>query len=237
MKKLLLVVLMVLCASVAMAANVNVGAGYYSAYVFRGEKLIDNACLVPSIALVSDKLELRATSIYDSKKQANYRNVYELKFKMDIRKAMMTAGFIAYDQNNLRADTQEFFVGAEWNGSLHPYVTTYFDMKEGTGSYIRGGIERQFKSGKQDKVALGASVGYVINNKYLGLSNGKEFAGFYDGEIYAKASFHTFKHLIVEPVLSYSFPMSTDGKVAIESMSLQNKANNLYGGLNLLVSF
>lgn len=238
MKKMFLFVFAMLMLANSASAELDFSLGYNSAYVFRGEKLLDNASLQPSIALTTDKVELRATSIYDTKTEARYRNIYQLTFKADVKKAKMSAGFIAYDQNKLRADTQEFFVGAEWDGALKPYMTAYFDMKEGKGSYVRAGIERQFKNMAKEKVVLGASVGYVVDNKYLGLNrHGKDFSGFYDGELYIKARSQLFKHVVAEPFIAYSFPLSRDGKDAIRALSTRNDSCHLYGGVNLLLSF
>lgn len=238
MKKMFLFVVTMLLLANSAAAELDFSLGYNSAYVFRGEKLLDNACLQPSVALTTDKLELRATSIYDTKTETRYRNVYQLTFKANVKKAKMNAGFIAYDQKRLRANTQEFFVGAEWDGALRPYMTAYFDVKEGTGSYVRAGVERQFKHMTKEKVVLGASVGYVMNNKYLGLNRqGQDFAGFYDGELYLKARSQIFKHVIAEPFIAYSFPLSRDGKDAIRSLSTRNDSCHLYGGINLVLSF
>lgn len=236
MKRVLFTILLLSVISPLFAVEADFSASYMSRYIFRGERLLDNAYIAPKVALKSDNFELSALTIYDSKKEEKFRNIYELTFKTQVNKVGLDVGFLRYDPKQGK-DTNEFFAKATWKGNWQPSLTVFFDFKEGSGKYIQAGFARRIASGKNE-VLFGTNVGYVMNNEYMGTkTNGDTFSGLYDAELYLKSSFKLGKHLVLEPVISYSMPLSNDGKEAIKSLSVDKASKNLYGGITLHAAF
>ena len=237
MKRFILAFLFVSLFVPVFGLEAEVAGTYMTRYVFRGERLVDNAIVAPTLALKSDNFELSACSIYDNKKDKVFRNIYQLTFKTQIKKVALDTGFVRYDTRNGIDATNEFFAKATWKGNWQPSFAMFFDVKEGTGQYAQLGFARQITSGKNN-VVLGTTIGYVMSNGYMGFNkNNKEFTGLYDGEIYLKSSFKWGKHLTVEPVIAYTLPLSNDGKEAIRSLSVNKETKNLYGGVTVRASF
>lgn len=236
MKRILFVMFLVALVSPVFALDADFSASYMTRYMFRGERLIDNAFVSPKIALKSNHFELSALTIHDTKKKENFRNIYELAFKTQVKKMGVDVGFVRYDPKN-GVDTNEFFAKAEWKGSWRPSLTVFFDFEKGSGKYVQAGFAKAISSGKNE-VLLGTKLGYVMENGYMGLNkNGNEFTGLYDGEVYIKSSFKWGKHIIVEPMIAYTIPLSQSGKEAIKSLSINKESQNLYGGLTLHTNF
>ena len=236
MKRILFVMFLVSLMSPVFALEADFSASYMTRYMFRGERLIDNAFASPKAALKSDNFELSALTIYDTKKKENFRNVYELTFKTQVKKVAVDVGFVRYDPKN-GVDTNEFFAKAEWKGNWRPSLAVFFDFEKGSGKYVQAGFARAISSGKNE-VLIGTNIGFVMENGYMGLNKqGNEFTGLYDGEIYIKSSFKWGKHITVEPMIAYTMPLSQDGKEAIESLSINKESKNLYGGVTLHTSF
>jgi hypothetical protein len=237
MKRVLFVVLLVVMLTPAFGIEVDVAGNYSTRYMFRGERLVDNAVVSPMLTLKMESLELSAASIYDVKKDEVFRHVYQLTFKTQINKIGLDTGFVRYDPRKGADATTEFFAKASWKGNWQPSLTVFFDVKEGTGQYVQAGFARNITSG-DNKVVFGTKLGYVVNNKYMGLNdNGKEFSGLYDAELYLTTSFKIGKHFTVEPMIAYSMPLSQDGKEAIRNMSVNKESKNLYGGVTIHASF
>jgi len=237
MKRFLLATLFASLLAPAVALETDFAATYMTHYVFRGERLVDNTIVAPTIALKTNNIELSACSIYDNKKSEVFRNVYQLTFKTQIDKVAVDTGFVRYDPRKGANATNEFFAKASWKGNWQPSFAVFFDVKEGSGQYAQVGFARNISSGKNN-VTLGTTLGYVMNNSYMGLNkNNKEFSGFYDGEIYLKSSFKAGKYLTIEPVIAYTLPLSNEGKDAIKSISVNKETCNLYGGITIHASF
>lgn len=236
MKRIFLVMFLVLTVSSVFALEADFSATYMSRYVFRGERLLDNAYVAPKFMLKTDNIEVSAMTIYDAKKEESYRNVYELVFKTQVNKIKLDVGFVQYDPRKGES-TNEFFAKTMWAGSWQPSLTVFFDVKEGSGKYIQAGFAKNIFKGTNN-VVFGTNIGYVINNEYMGVkNNGDTFSGLYDAELYLKSSIKMNKHLTLEPVIAYSMPLSNDGKEAIRSLSVDKASKNLYGGVTLHASF
>lgn len=238
MKRVIILIALVCLTVPAFGFDVDFAGTYMTRYMFRGERLIDNAYIAPAVAIKSNNFELSATSIYDNKKKETFRNVYQLTFKTQVNKAAVDVGLVRYDPHNVNGkDTNEFFVKATWKGAWRPSFAVFFDFDEGSGKYFQAGFARNLGTSKNE-VLLGANVGYVAQNGYMGLDkNGSEFTGLYDGELYLKSSFKWGKRITVEPMLAYSFPLSNDAKNAIQGISVDKASKNLYGGVTFHITF
>lgn len=236
MKRIFLAMALCVLAVSASALEADFSAAYMSKYVFRGERLLDNACVTPKFALTANNFELSAMTIYDSKKEEAYRHVYELVFKTQVKKVGLDVGFLRYDPKKGN-DTNEFFAKATWKGNWQPSLAVFFDFQEGSGKYIQAGLARAITSGK-NQTLFGINIGYVMNNEYMGVTKNKDsFAGLYNAEIYLKSSVEAGKYITVEPFIAYSMPLSNDGKEAIRSLSINQAAHNFYGGIALHTAF
>ena len=213
------------------------GTGYHTQYVFRGQRLIDSPALTPFVTIGGEHVELKVTNVYNMDNKDFYKSEYQLTFKTEIEKVNLDVGFLRHDIASSGIDTNEFFVKAAWNAKWKPFIAVYFDVKKGSGKFIQGGLERQFKAGK-NVVAFGGRLSYLIDNGYMGLNTvGQEFTGAYNGELYLSSKFNISKHFIVEPMLGYTFPLSSESKGAIQRLSVNGEENTLYGGITLSTAF
>jgi hypothetical protein len=192
---------------------------------------------MPSVCLNGEHIELRATNIYDMDKKDYYKNEFQVTFKTEIEKVGVDVGFLRHDLANAGIDTNEFFVKAAWNREWRPTFAVYFDVEKGSGQYLQAGLERQFKADK-NTVAFGGRFSYILDNGYMGLdAAGKEFSGAYNGELYLTSKFNIGKHIVAEPMIGYTFPLSNEAEGAIKRLSVKNKENTLYGGITLTTSW
>jgi hypothetical protein len=237
MRKAIFTIILVLLCSASYGFTFDVGTEYATQYVYRGQRLIDSPTLSPFVAISGENVELKAARIYDMDKHDYFKNEFQLTLKTQIDKAKVGVGLLRHDNLNGNVQTNEFFVNAAWEGAFRPFVAVYFDFDKGTGQYVQAGVEKTLVKGK-NAINLGGKVSYLINNSLMGLDNaGKEFTGAYNGELYLSSKFNVGKHIIAEPMIGYTFPLSEDAKDAIERLSIKNKENTLYGGITLTASF
>lgn len=231
MKKLVICCLFLFAVSAALALDFGVGTTYGTKYMFRGQRLLDNPYLAPTVVVGNKNFELQATSFYDVKKKENFRADYDLAFVADHPKFDLKFGFKYYDFVKADTNTSEFYVSAGWKTVLHPYVTVFFDASKGNGQYILAGIEKSLVD--KDTLSFGVNVGYLMDNKMIA----KDYVGFYNGEIYLTGKINVGQHIIAKPILAYNFPLNGSAKVSIEQLSMRNAANTLYGGMELIINF
>lgn len=237
MRKAILTIILAMLCSVSYGFTFDVGTGYTTQYVYRGQRLIDSPALSPFVMISNENIEIKATSIYDMDKHDRFKNEFQLTLKTQVDKAKVGVGFLRHDNLNGVIDTNEFFISASWESKFRPFVAVYFDFDKGTGQYVQAGLEKALVKGK-NAVNFGGKVSYLINNGFVGLDkNGNEFTGLYNGELYLNSKFNVGKHIVAEPMLSYTFPLSNDAEDAIKRTSVKNERRTLYGGVTLSVSF
>ncbi len=228
-------------AAVSGSASVDI----LSNYVWRGQKLSNSWVVQPSVGIGYGGFSANIWSNYDSDASIDEgdghgeftETDFTLSYEYAIDKLSLGAGYIYYALDGAN-DTQEFFVSAGYDVLLSPSLTVYYDYDEGNGAFIVAGIGHSFGMMKDISLDIGATAGFNIEDKVMGLdSKGEEFTDFYNGELSAALSIPVTKAISVTPKIAYSFPLSNDAEDAISSVSNDGDDSVLYGGINLTLSF
>jgi hypothetical protein len=225
----------------------SVSADVMSNYVWRGQKLSNSWVVQPSVAITYGVFGANIWANYDSDRpeatssDTGHGEMTEtdvtLTYTRSIDKITLTAGYIYYALDGAN-DTQEIFVSAGYDTLLSPTLTIYYDYDEGQGAFVVASVGHSFEVMKEMSLDLGASASYNINNKVMGYDkNGDDFSNFYNGEISSSMTIPVWKAVSVTPKIAYSFPLSSDAKEAIKSISDDGDKDIFYGGINLALSF
>jgi len=78
----------------------------------------------------------------------------------------------------------------------------------------------------------------VIQNSYMGLNDdGNEFTNLFNAEITTSVTLPFSKRWTLEPMIAYSFGLSSDAKQAIRNSGVNGSSDTFYGGATLTFSF
>jgi hypothetical protein len=218
-----------------------------SNYVWRGQKLSNSWVIQPSVGITYGGLGANLWANYDSdctkvgSTETGHGKVNEtdltLSYSFSMDKFSFTAGYTYFALEGAH-DTQELFFSAGYDVLFNPTLVFYYDYDEGQGAFIIASIRHSFDLGKDIPLEVGASAGYNINNKSMGVDkDGNDFSNFYNGELFSSVSIPVTKAFSVTPKVAYSFPLSNDAKEAISSISDDGDKDIFYGGINLTLSF
>lgn len=168
MKRLLVFVLL-LAATQAMAFDASVDTAVNSKYIWRGIVLNDHPVFQPSVTLGGGGLEFNIWGNMDLTddygNQYNFTEAdYTLSYGHDFDACAWTVGVITYTFPNTDfASTSEAFVGVTLTDvPLGPSLTAYYDYDEVEGFYLELAGAHEFKSGLSAGLLLGyGSEDYV----------------------------------------------------------------------------
>ena len=158
-------------------------------------------------------------------------------------------------------DSQEVFVTLGLNTLLSPTFTAYKEVDHYKQWYFLLGVSHAIEFNKTVSLKLAASASYLksdyadaplynagggyggypkFTDQYQATND--KFDNFHDGLISVSLPIAVAKHVTVTPIISYSFPLSTDAKNEIKARGRQatladNDSSNLYGGLGLTLAF
>jgi len=216
-----------------------------SNYVWRGQKLSNSYVVQPSVGITYGDFGANIWANLDSDPEAlgadnrfkHTETDLTATYGFSFDKLSLTAGYIYYALEGTN-DTQEVYLSAGYDMFLSPTLTVYYDFVEGNGGFAVASIGHSVAITKDISLDLGASASLNLNDKVMGLDKeGKDFTGFYNGELDASVSIPVTKAISVTPKAAYSFALSKDAKHAISSVSDDGTHDILYGGVNLTLSF
>ncbi|MFZ5758042.1 MAG: hypothetical protein ACOY32_00240 [Thermodesulfobacteriota bacterium] len=150
-------------------------------------------------------------------------------------------GYIYYAVDGAQ-DTQEVYASATLKTLLSPSLTIYRDYDAAPGWYLSLGISHSFAITEQLALDLGAKVGYYDIDDEDTMADPNDpsdaYSAFHDGVVSASMTFPVTDYLSVTPMLSYSFPLTSDAEDVIEAGSANGKDSDfVYGGVTLSMSF
>ena len=267
-KKISLAVLGALCClqfgGVAMAEEdkptATLAVGALSKYVWRGFELSkDSIVIQPSMTVAYKGFSANAWSNVDTdfyvqgtaNSNTNYWNETDLTLAYDwtMGPVGMTAGYIYYGLDGL-PDSQEVFVRAAWKTLLTPTLSVYRDYDNLAGWYVTLGVSHSIPITEKIGLTLGGQIGYldaedassyaeVDSSTWTYTTN--SYSGFHDAVLSASVAIPVNQYISVTPMLSYSFPLTSDAGDLIEIKSLDGggSGNNdfIYGGITLSMAF
>ena len=216
-----------------------------SNYVWRGQKLSNSWVVQPSVGVNYGVFGANIWANYDSDSKIDEGDGHgeftetdiTLNYTRSVNKWTFGAGYIYYALNAAN-DTQEFYVSAGYDMFLKPALAVYYDFDEGQGAFIVASIGHSIEVLKEINLNLGASASFNIDNKVMGTDkDGDDFSNFYNAELSSSLNIPVWKAISVTPKVAYSFPLSSDAKHAIKSLSDDGDKDIFYGGINLTLSF
>lgn len=158
-------------------------------------------------------------------------------------------------------DSQEVFAAIGLNTLLGPTLTVYKEIDRYKQWYALLGISHSFELGRTISLKLTASASYLksdyadaalynagggyggypkFTDRYQATDD--KFDNFHDGLISAALPITIAKHLILTPMVAYTFPLSNDAKNEIKVRGKkgdpgENDSSNIYGGIGLTAAF
>ncbi|RMD59082.1 MAG: hypothetical protein D6828_02040, partial [Nitrospirae bacterium] len=138
-------------------------------------------------------------------------------------------------------DTFELFISGGFDVFLNPTITAYFDVDEGSGTWIAAEVGHTFKVYNNIDLNVGALVSYNIHHDLVGVDeNGEPFSDFSNAEFSLSLSIPIWKSISIEPHAAYTFALSGDARDGFKAASIDpgdETDRKFYGGVALNISF
>ncbi len=210
---------------------------YFSNYMWRGQKLSEESVLQPSIGIYYNGFGANLWANYDFDTEEHNETDLTLSYGTTNDKFSTEIGYVYYGLDGYE-DTQETYISFSYDVVLNPSMTFYYDFDQGDGGFLEMSIGHSIPLTKDVFLNLGAMATVNFDNEVMGLDeDGDPITDFYNGQISASIPIALHEHFTIEPVIAYSFPLSSDAEDAIEAASFDGDSEVLYGGINLSLSF
>jgi hypothetical protein len=219
------------------AADIGIsgGAGFFSHYMWRGIQLSKETVIQPSFTLSYGGAAINLWGNYDLNDSELNEIDYTFSYGQSIEKWSLEAGFVHFDLKE-GLDSDEIYLSAKYDSFVVPKLRAYYDIKEGTGAFLQGGIGLPFQPFENYCMSLDVALSYLADDGYVALdSKGKEFQGFFNAEISLSGSLVLNDHASIDPYAAYSFGMSDKSKQAIRTVSTKKSDDFIYGGVTLTI--
>jgi hypothetical protein len=155
----------------------------------------------------------------------------------------LEAGFVYYALDALD-DWKEFYLSMGLDTILAPTITVYREISKNQGWYINLGVSHSFELPREMTLDLGGYVSYwksdndnmVKYNSDLSATS-ERFSGFHEGLVSVGLNIPFWKYFTVTPAIAYAFPLSHQADNEMQALSLDEKANHVFGGVTLSIAF
>lgn len=215
----------------------DLGIGYYSNYVWRGQTLSSDWVVQPELNLSYDGFGAGVWTNYDSETEELSQSNYTLNYARSRDKMDYEVGYVYYRIDEA-ADTAEIYLAAAHDSLLKPHAVFYWDVQQGSGGFLQVGAGYSHALSGGISIDLGADISMVFENGLLGRDeNGKEFTGFYNCDLSIGASIPVAELWSIEAMAAYTFALGDDAKWAIEQLSVDGKSDLAWWGLALKMAF
>jgi hypothetical protein len=232
--------------------ELSADAAFMSQYIWRGYAYSkDSLVIQPSVTASYKGFSLNLWGNLDTSYAADpYRddskwNETDMTFSYGHSFGMvgLEAGFIYYALDNCD-DWKEFYLSLGLDTLLAPTVTVYREISKNQGWYVNLGISHSFKLPRGITLDLAGSVSYwgsdndnmVEYNSDLSATT-KRFSGLHDGLLSVGLTIPFWKYFTVTPSIAYAFPLSHQADNELQALSIDEKANHVFGGVTLSVAF
>ncbi len=155
----------------------------------------------------------------------------------------LEGGFIYYALDGLD-DWKEFYLSLGVDTILGPTITVYREISKNQGWYVNLGISHSFELPREMTLDLAGYVSYwksdndnmVEYNSDLSATTNR-FSGFHDGLVSVGLTIPFWKYFTLTPAIAYAFPLSHQADNELQALSLDEKANHVFGGVTLSIAF
>jgi len=237
--------------------ELSADAAFLSQYVWRGYGLSrDSLVIQPSVTASYKGFSLNLWGNLDTsyKGGKDYDGPYKgdskwnetdmtISYGHSFGMVGLEAGFIYYAIDNAD-DWKEFYFSLGLDTILVPTITVYREISKNQGWYVNLGISHSFELPHEITLDLGGYVSYwksdndnmMERNDDLS-STGKRFSGFHDGLLSVGLNIPFWKYFTVTPSIAYAFPLSSAADNEMQYLSLDERANHVFGGITLSMAF
>ncbi|MFQ5464722.1 MAG: TorF family putative porin [Thermodesulfobacteriota bacterium] len=225
----------------AHAAAGSASVDFLNNYVWRGQKLSDdNGVVQPSLDISHRGFAANYWANFDLDTGENTETDFTLSYSTAVKGIEgleVGAGYIHYGLDGA-PDTQEFYISVAYGVFLNPSVTLYYDSDEGDGGFVIAGVSHSLDLARDMALNLGFTASVNLEDRVMGFdSTGKEFTGFYNGEVSGSVTIPVFEGVTIEPKVAWSFPLTNDARDAIESLNADSQSSIVHGGVNFTYAF
>jgi hypothetical protein len=244
-KALMAGIALVLITVSGVVAEDTKGTGFASVdvmsnYVWRGQRLSKDMVVQPSVGIAYGAFSTNLWSNWDRQTGDHNETDLTLDYALSFGKLGLNTGYIYYGVTG--SNTQEVYVAVSYDAIFKPKLTLYYDIEKGNGGFAVLALGHSFELAKDIPLNLGASAGYNLKNKVMGLdSSGNKFSGPYYGEVTAAVTVPVTKAISATPKIAYDFALGSDARDIFKGLNAgygdTDKSNILYGGLNVTLSF
>jgi hypothetical protein len=204
-----------------------------SSYIWRGFELHEDAAVQPSVGITYGGFGANLWSDYNTDPGEAVETDLTLNYTFSADKFSFDIGWIYFGLDGAD-DTQEIYASVGYDVLLSPTITIYYDIEEGSGSFITASIGHDIEFEKDIALSLGAAVSYNAESKY---SIG-DYSDLHNIDLSASLGIPVTKNISIAPMLAYTAALSDDAEAAIEALSADgDKSNFFYGGVNCTLSF
>lgn len=233
-------------AATADKPTAEIDVGVFSQYIWRGLEQSKNGLVIqPSVTFGYKGVSLNIWGNLDTNDSSyNGDTKYTetdvtLSYSKDVGITTLTGGYIYYGLD-AATDSQELYASVTVNTFLSPTITIYREIAHMPSWYINVGISHSLPITDKISLDLAASAGYYYSDDSafaeVNHPNSK-YREFHDGLISAGLTIPVGKYFTIEPMLAYTFPLSSEAKDYIKAASLDNKSSFLYGGVTFSMAF
>lgn len=215
--------------------SADASVAFLSKYVWRGFELSDDSIVIqPSMTVAYKGFGMNLWGNLDTDYYATETNKWNetdwtLSYDGAYEKLGYGVGWILYALDGVH-DTQEIYGTLSYNVITAPTLALYYDIDDFSGAwYANLGFSHSFMIGEKYSLDLGLAFGY--------LDDGDSYNEFHDGNLSASMSFPVGKYFAITPEIYWSFPLSGTSGDLIESASISNNDNFVYGGVSASFSF
>jgi hypothetical protein len=209
---------------------------YFSDYIWRGQKLSRESVIQPSFGFSFRDFGIELWGNYDTATTELNEIDSILSWTHTIHRLEIESGYIHYDPETI-PDSDEIYATLRLKAPVIPVAAIYYDFTEGSGLYFEGGLELPVACSGNYSIEFAGSARYLLNNSYVAVDDqGREFRGFFDGELSAFGLLEVNDRLAFGPSVAYTFALTEKSRDAIQSASDDDSSEFFRGGLTLQIS-
>lgn len=232
----LAVLLLGVQATVAGDLEFEAGGGILSHYMWRGICFNEGGVFQPTatVGYKGFSANLWGNYAFDGGRLTEVD--FTASYSKEVKKVTYEGGFIHYGVYK-GLDSDELYGGLTFSNFLSPSIKAYIDVNAGKGAFLQAAIAPSVNLTKKVSLNFGANMGLVIQNSYMGLNDaGNEFTNLYNAEVTTSVTLPLSKHWRLEPMVGYTFGLSSDAKQAIRNYGVNGSSDTFYGGATLTFS-
>jgi hypothetical protein len=224
-------------APAAPAVTGTASVSFLNEYIFRGYQLgRDSFITQPSLSASYQGFSVSFWGNIDSEEKATQNFAPDspghmsfnetdltLSYTYTAGKWGLTGGWIYYGDRYAN-ETEELFGSVSYDSFLKPTLAIYRDIMAYPGWYMNLSVGHSFKIYQEVTLDLGASAGYQIGTgnywdtyqASTGGYTGSKYSAFHDGMLKAGLTIPVTKQVVIQPLLAYWFPLSSDARRRID---------------------